>query len=65
MGGEELIKLIRKGSPKTFCIAMSGYSKHPVILDYKSYGFNGKLIKPFKFKNLIQILYRNLNIPIK
>nr|HOO47727.1 response regulator [Deltaproteobacteria bacterium] len=56
MGGRETIAEIRKTDPDIRAIVSSGYSNDPIMADYKSYGFDGVLKKPFRIEDLQDIL---------
>ncbi len=52
MGGEECIKHIKRIDPQVKAIVMSGYSDDPIMSRYESYGFRGRLKKPFSLTDL-------------
>ena len=52
MGGEEMIKRLRQFDPKAVALVCSGYSDHPIMAKYRSYGFNGCLPKPVSLEDL-------------
>lgn len=56
LGGAETIDLLREIDPDVKAIVTSGYSNNPVISDYSSYGFSGRLSKPFSIDILRQEL---------
>jgi CheY-like chemotaxis protein len=37
-------------------VVTSGYSNDPVLSDYRNYGFNGVIVKPFKIEDLREAL---------
>jgi CheY-like chemotaxis protein len=47
MGGEEAVRQILKMDPKARVIVASGYSSHPVMSQFRTYGFRAVLQKPF------------------
>ncbi|MHA2001902.1 MAG: ATP-binding protein [Promethearchaeota archaeon] len=55
-GGEEAIKMIREFDPTAIVIVSSGYSNSPVFANYKDYGFNDYLKKPYTIDQLKDIL---------
>jgi signal transduction histidine kinase/CheY-like chemotaxis protein len=52
MGGAEAVRLLKDNHPEAMVIVSSGYSNDPVMSDYKGYGFNGILPKPFTMDQL-------------
>ena len=56
MGGKETIALLKAVDPKVKAVVSTGFSDDPVVLDFASYGFSGKLIKPYKINDLKNIL---------
>jgi CheY-like chemotaxis protein len=58
MGGKETIQELIKIDPETKAIVSSGYSNDPVMSDYRKYGFRGVVAKPYKIKELGEILYK-------
>ncbi|MEA1928721.1 MAG: hypothetical protein U9N73_10985, partial [Candidatus Auribacterota bacterium] len=55
-GGKEVAKRIRKIDQQAKIIASSGYSTDPIMSDFKKFGFDGALTKPYQIKELSQIL---------
>jgi PAS domain S-box-containing protein len=56
MGGKETIKYFLQINPNIKVIVSSGYSKDPVMANYKKYGFRGVLTKPYTLAELIEVL---------
>ncbi len=52
MDGKECINYLKKINPEICAIVYSGYYDDPVIKNYKDYGFNYALKKPFKLNDL-------------
>jgi CheY-like chemotaxis protein len=52
MGGREAIELLRLLDPGAKVIVSSGYSDDPVMADFKKYGFDGVIAKPFRAEEL-------------
>ena len=59
MGGKETIGQLKAYDPSVKAVISSGYSNDPVVQDFESYGFSGKLSKPYKIsdmKNILELL---------
>ncbi len=56
MGGEEAVRQILKNDPKAKVIVSSGYSDDLVMANFRKYGFSGIASKPYRLKDLQQIL---------
>ena len=52
LGGKETIKKILENDPDCKAIVASGYSNDPILSDYQSYGFKGRILKPFTMQQL-------------
>ncbi len=52
MGGKEAIWELRKIDPNIKVIVSSGYAKDDVLLQYKGYGFDAALVKPYRLEEL-------------
>jgi nitrogen-specific signal transduction histidine kinase/ligand-binding sensor protein/ActR/RegA family two-component response regulator len=60
MGGSEAIKIIKKIDPQIISIVSSGYSNDFVMADFKKYGFNAAIPKPYSFNDLKRILIKTV-----
>ncbi len=56
MGGEEAIRHLREIDPDIRAIVTSGYSEEPVMAEFRKYGFNGVVTKPFEIHELAEAL---------
>ncbi|MCR9142002.1 MAG: PAS domain S-box protein [bacterium] len=56
MGGLDAARAMQSIGGKARFIASSGYSNDPVIANYADYGFAGSLAKPFRMKELSQLI---------
>ncbi len=56
MGAEETIKPLREIDPNVKAVVSSGYFDDPVMVDYKKFGFNGTIEKPYKLDELSEML---------
>ena len=54
MGGMEAVRILREQGLPFKAIVISGYSTDPVISEYKSYGFDSYLVKPFSAEDLLK-----------
>ncbi len=52
MGGQELVKKLLELDPNTKAIVASGYSNDPVLAGFKTFGFRGRIAKPFSVAEL-------------
>lgn len=55
-GGKEAIKELLRLNPDVKAIVCSGYGDHPVMSNYKEYGFRSALAKPFSKASLEETL---------
>ena len=58
MGGRETIQRLIEVNPEIKAIVSSGYSNDPVMADFARYGFMGVVAKPYKTKELSEVLHR-------
>ena len=56
-GAKEIIGDIREIDPGIFSVLTTGYTKDPLVNDFREHGFKAVLIKPFDSQNLNQILH--------
>ncbi|MFA6224813.1 MAG: response regulator [Methanoregula sp.] len=56
MGGKEAIGGLKAFDPEVKAVVSTGYSSDPAVLDFASYGFSGKLTKPYKINDLKIVL---------
>ena len=56
MGGRETAELLKAFDPEVKAVVSTGYANDPAVLDFASYGFSGKLTKPYKINDLKNIL---------
>jgi len=57
-GGKEAVQKLREIDPGVKAIVSSGYSYDPVMSEYKKYGFNGVVVKPYEIGELSKVLYK-------
>ncbi len=62
MGGKKAIEKILEINDRAKVIVSSGYSIDPVMANYQSYGFKGRIAKPFKREEISQELARVINL---
>ncbi|OGR65451.1 MAG: hypothetical protein A2X30_11095 [Elusimicrobia bacterium GWB2_63_16] len=58
MGGKEAGAELRRRHPEAVIIVSSGYSDEPVMADFKSFGFDAVLPKPYRYEDLAETLSR-------
>lgn len=56
MGGMEAVRIIREQGLPFKAIVISGYSNDPVMSDYRSYGFDAYIAKPFTTEDLLSVV---------
>ncbi|HGE72692.1 TPA: PAS domain S-box protein [Candidatus Poribacteria bacterium] len=56
MGGKEAMKFLLKTDPNIKAIASSGYSNDSIMSEYKKYGFTAVIAKPYKVRELSEIV---------
>jgi signal transduction histidine kinase/ABC-type amino acid transport substrate-binding protein/ActR/RegA family two-component response regulator len=56
MGGLEAVRLIREQGLSFKAIVISGYSNDPVMSDFKNYGFDAYIAKPFTSDDLLAVV---------
>jgi PAS domain S-box-containing protein len=58
MGGSEAVRILREFEPNLRAIVSSGYSNDPIMADYKSYGFDEVVAKPYTVTELSETLIK-------
>jgi PAS domain S-box-containing protein len=56
-GARETIEELMRIDPYVKTIVSSGYSDHPVMVNYRKYGFRGAIAKPYSAEELSTILH--------
>ena len=56
LGGKETIEELRKIDYNVKAIVSSGYSSDPIIANYKSFGFNSVMVKPYNMADLVEAI---------
>ena len=57
MGGKEAIGKLLEIDPAARAIVASGYSNDLVLAEYRTFGFKGAIAKPYRLKDLGEIVY--------
>jgi PAS domain S-box-containing protein len=52
MGGEETVRLVRQTCPDVMVVVSSGYADSRVLADYRAFGFDASLNKPYSIPSL-------------
>ena len=63
MGGKETIREIRKLDPDAKAIVSSGYANDPILANFKDYGFDAMLPKPYGVEELAGALHQVIKQP--
>lgn len=61
IGGVEALKTLRSLNPELKAIVSSGYSNDPVMAEFRTYGFNGVLVKPYSLTAMSEVLQEVMN----
>ncbi|MBN2156502.1 MAG: GAF domain-containing protein [Candidatus Lokiarchaeota archaeon] len=61
MGGRETIKQLKKLNPNVKAVVSSGYSVDPVMSEFRKYGFQGIIAKPYKIEDFSKVLDSVMN----
>ena len=56
MGGKEAVRKLLQIDPQARVIVSSGYSQDPVMAEYRDHGFEGRVTKPFRLKELSEVV---------
>ncbi|MEJ5273303.1 MAG: response regulator [Spirochaetota bacterium] len=56
IGGDEVIKISKSKYPNIIYVVSSGYYSNPVLSNYKEYGFDYVLKKPYDFEDIKSLL---------
>jgi nitrogen-specific signal transduction histidine kinase/ActR/RegA family two-component response regulator len=57
MGGLETIEKLRQMDPQVRAIVSSGYSRDPVLAQYRAHGFLGMVPKPYDLHELVKVVH--------
>ncbi len=56
MGGVEAAGALRAAYPGLLLVASSGYAQNPVLLNFRDFGFDQVLVKPYRIQDIAQLL---------
>ena len=56
MGGKEAIRKLKALDPHVTALVSSGYSNNPVMSDFRAYGFQGVIKKPYQIQEMSDAL---------
>ncbi len=62
MGGMEAVQHLLARDPEARAVVSSGYADHPIIANYRDYGFQGGIAKPYKICGLSEVLQKVLEV---
>ena len=60
MGGKHTVTRLLALDPSAAVIVSSGYSNDPVMAEFRRYGFQGAVSKPYQLKDLSAVLHEVL-----
>jgi PAS domain S-box-containing protein len=63
MGGREAVVELMKIDPDVKVVVSSGYSRDPVMSDFRAYGFRGVIPKPYRIEEMARVIHDVLNDP--
>jgi len=63
MGGKEAIKKLLELDPDVKAIVSSGYSNDPVMADFRKYGFRAVVAKPYRTKEVGEVIHKTITEP--
>ncbi len=63
MGGIEAVQHLLANDPQARAVVSSGYADHPIMANYRRYGFQGGIAKPYKISGLSEVLQQVLVPP--
>ena len=61
LGGREALEQLRKTSPDVLAIVSSGYARDPVMANFRDYGFQAVIPKPYQIEQFTGTVERLLN----
>ena len=56
MGGKEAIRELKKLDPDVKALVSSGYSNDPIMSNFRDYGFQGVVKKPYRIQDMSEAL---------
>jgi PAS domain S-box-containing protein len=62
MGGKEAIRKLKKLDPNVKALVSSGYSNDPVMSNFRDYGFQGVVKKPYRIQDMSDALWTVLKV---
>jgi two-component system, cell cycle sensor histidine kinase and response regulator CckA len=60
MGGKEAISRLLEIDPMVKAIVSSGYSNDPIMTDFRKYGFQDVIRKPYRIREMSEVIHRVL-----
>jgi two-component system cell cycle sensor histidine kinase/response regulator CckA len=60
IGGKDTLSKLLEIDADVVAIATSGYSNDPIMSDFRSYGFTDTIAKPFRIKEIADVVKRSL-----
>jgi CheY-like chemotaxis protein len=57
MGGKETISRLLEIDPMVKAIVSSGYSNDPIMTEFRKYGFQGVITKPYRIREMSEVIH--------
>ena len=58
LGGKEAMEKLLEIDPQVKAIVSSGYSNDPIMAEYRSFGFQAVMTKPYSLQQLSEVMFR-------
>ena len=62
MGGKEAIQQLKKLDPNVKALVSSGYSNDPIMSNFRDYGFQGVVKKPYRIQDMSDALHSVITV---
>jgi CheY-like chemotaxis protein len=62
MGGKEAIQKLKKLDPNVKALVSSGYSNDPIMSNFRDFGFEGVVKKPYRIQDMSDALHSAITV---